>query len=929
MVTSDEILIGRDAEEAALAGLLAGVADGRSAALTLHGEPGIGKTALLELAIARAGGFRVLRARGIEPEAEIAFSGLHELIRPVVALLDELPERQRAVLAGALALGSPVIGDPLAVRAATLTMLAAAAEREPLLVVVDDAHWLDPSSSEALAFAARRLDCEGICMLLAIRDGEPSAFDPTGLPELNVGALAADAARTLLAGAGGTEVDPGVVEQLVLVAAGNPLALLELPSALSAGQLAGREPLQEPLPVGIGVQRAFAGRFARLPRESRDALLIAAASGHGDHGAVASALHVRGLGEEALVPAERAGLIAVADGRITFHHPLVRSVVYERAAGEDRRAAHAALAVASDETADRRAWHRAAAAIGPDERIAAALQEAADVAAARGGLPTAARTYQRAADLSVNVDARASRLLSAAHYALASGRLAWTAELVAEGLPLAEVVSRRADFVQLAAAVERERGSVLESRTMLWDGAAATAAVDPTRATLMLIDATCVDTMSGDLTAAAHSGRRAQEFAADAGCMEVVRQLARATQGWVANRRGELTADQVEIEAARDGVASAPELPPGSVIATELLWGGWYAQQVETPQPRVGNALDRAIVAARERGALTILPYFLGQGAQLDYRDGRWRSASARAAEAVELATSSGQVGERAWGLVSLMLVEAAQGSEADCRAHAAEAEELAIASSAGALMLQLRAALGLLELGLGRIAAAVAQLDRCADEAHAAGHDHPNVLRFEPDHVEALVASGRQREARAAAERLLDAAERVRSPFGLATAARCQGLLADENEYAQRFQSAVALHDRVTSPFERARTELCYGERLRRVRRVVDAREQLMAALAGFDQLGARPWAQRARRELAAAGAPVSVPPPSVGAATLTPQELRVALVIGEGATVREAATQLFLSPKTIEAHLGRAYRKLGVRNRAQLVTALARREP
>jgi DNA-binding CsgD family transcriptional regulator len=928
MRAADTILVGREPETAVLVGLLAEAAEGRSAALALRGEPGIGKSALLELAIERAQDFRVLRAKGIESEAEIAFSGLQELVRPVVGLVDGLPERQRAVLAGALALGPPVPGDPLAVRAATLSLLAAAAEEKPVLIAVDDAQWLDPGSAEALAFAARRFDSEGICTLLAIRDGEPGAFDSTGVPELTVGPLAEDAARTLVQCARETEIDPAIAQQLVSVAGGNPLALLELPSALSAGQLSGRAPLQEPLPVGARVQRAFAGRLARLPSESREALLIAAASGHGEHVAVAAALRAYGLGEAALAPPERAGLIAIADGRIAFRHPLVRSVVYERASGRQRRAAHSALATASEGSGDRRAWHRAAAATGPDETVAAALEKAGVRAAARGAPPTAARAYQRAAGLSVSVDRQAARLLSAAHCSLAGGRLAWTAELVAEGVPLAETVARRGDFLQLAAAVERERGSVVQSRTMLRDEAAATAASDPTRATLMLIDATCADTMSGDLTAAADSGSRALEVAAHASCSDAVRRLARATCDWVANRRGELPAGDVEIETARTAIASERELPPAATIATELLWGGWYAQQVESAQPRMDNALDRAIATARESGALAILPYLLGQGSQLDFREGQWRRASARAAEAAELAASMGQVGERAWGLVNLAWVEAAQGREADCRAHAAEAGELATASSAGALLLQLSAVLGLLELGLGRISDALARLDECASQAMAAGHNHPNVLRYEPDHVEALHGLGREREAEAVAVRLLDAAERVQSPFGLAAAARCKGLLEDDTGYEQQFRTALALHDRTASPFDRARTQLCYGERLRRVRRILDAREQLTDALAAFEQLGAGCWAHRTRLELAGAGAPVSASPPLAEGAPLTPQELRVALVIADGATVREAAAHLFLSPKTIEAHLGRVYRKLGVHNRAQLVTALVRRQ-
>jgi DNA-binding CsgD family transcriptional regulator len=479
----------------------------------------------------------------------------------------------------------------------------------------------------------------------------------------------------------------------------------------------------------------------------------------------------------------------------------------------------------------------------------------------------------------------------------------------------------------ITASVERERGSVVQSRTMLWAAAAAVAPVDATRATMMLIDATCADTMSGDLNAAAESGRRAREVASDPDCSPAARQLATVTHEWVANRRGELRADQIGMEAAREAVGGAPDLPPTAVIAAELLWAGWYAQQLELAEPRASSAIDRAIVAARDHGALTILPYLLGQGAQLDFREGRWVRATARAAEAAELAGETGQLGERAWGLVNLAWVEAAQGRALDCRAHAARALDLATEAGAGALLIQVSATLGLLELGLGNFSAAAAELEHCRRQAEAIGHDHPNVLRFEPDLVEALAATGRRDEARLAMDRLRDAAERVGSPFGLAAAARCAGVLAPPGACGEYFEAALALHDRTPSPFERARTQLSYGERLRRGRERIAARAQLMPALSVFDELGAAPWADRVRRELAATGSTIGPRGDPAARATLTPQELRVALIIADGVTVHDAATQLFLSPKTVEAHLGRVYRKLGVHNRAQLVTQLARR--
>ena len=920
----DRVLRGRDAEAALLSGLLQAAGDGRSAALVLRGEPGIGKTALLEFAVDAAKNFRVLRARGVESESEIAFSGLQELFAPVIGRLDVLPDRQRAVLAGALALGPPVPGDPLAVRAATLSMLAAAAEDAPLLAVIDDAHWLDRPSAEALAFAARRLESDGVVALFALREEEPSAFDGSDLRELRIGALSEEASRTLLTDDAERPLAPAVVEQVVRVAVGNPLALLEVPGALSIGQREGRDPLPEPLPVGSGIERGFARRLEALPGDVWEVLLLAAASDQDGGAALGSALRARGLGETAFVPGERAGLIKITDGGIRFTHPLVRSVVYQSATGEQRRAAHAALAAACDETADRRAWHLAAATTGPDERVAVALEDAAARAAARGGLTTAAGTYERAAALSPHCDARCRRLLAAATLAHAAGTLRWASALVLTGLPLADTAAIRADFEQLAATIERESGSVHRARAILWDTAAAIADEDPTRATVMLIDATVVDIMSGNVPAAAESAHRALEQAKASS--RAVQQLARVTSDVIAVFRGLLPADQVNIDALRRTASSLPELPAASAAAIEMWWASWYALLLESSNAGDHNELDRAIAAARERGALGILPPLLGFGAQLDIHEGRWTRASALASETIELADATGQPIYGTWGLISLAMVEAAQGREEGCRAHAARALELGPGSGSGLLPIYASSALGLLELGLGNLRGAVEQLQQCPQHAETIGFGHPNIVRYEPDLVEALHAAGDDPRARGVADLLALRAERVQSPWGLATAARCRGILTVDEEFEGEFLVALSLHEEVPSPFERARTELCFGERLRRGRRRADAREHLASALGVFEQFGASPWAERARRELQASGATARPRRDPAAVDRLTAQELRVALMIADGATTREAAAQLFLSPKTIEAHLGRAYRKLGVHNRAQLTATLTR---
>jgi len=912
-------LLGREPERAMLGDLLDAARRGRSTAVVLRGEPGIGKTALLECAVGLATGFRLLRARGVESESELAFSGLQELVRPVVGLIEALPKRQRAVLEGALALGPPVTGDPLAVRAATLSLIAAAAEDMPLLAVIDDAHWLDPSSAEALAFAARRLHMEGVVALFAVRVLEPSSFDPTGLREVTITGLGEQPARRLLRERTGRKLALEVAEQLIRLAAGNPLALLEFSMALSPGQLDGSEPLEQPLPVGSGIERAFTRRLGQLPPDTREALLIAATSELDEPGTVAAALRTLGVSRSAFDAAERAGLISLTDGRYRFRHPLVRSVVYQAAPSERRRAVHSALAAGSEDVVDGHAWHLAAAASGPDEHVAAALEEAGERAAARGGLPTATRAYERAAALTPKPEARVRRLLAAATYAVLSGRVQWASELIDAGSALTDGALIRADFRHLSGVVERLLGSALRSHEIFWDGADAIADLDPARATFMMIDATTTDIMIGDLEAAMASGRRARQLVQV--CPPALRRLAAYAADTAAAYRGELPPEELGTESALVAAASL-ELPAIAAAAIDLsLTRGLVAEgQVER-----GAILERAIKEARDLGALGKLPFVLGHGAHADFQAGRWARARARASEAVELA---GATSYRAWGLVHLARVSAAEGREEECRAAVEEAFSLARARGHRSLEVHLLSVLGLLELGLGNIRAAVEVLVRCAREAEAEGLGNPPTVPYEPDLVEALHAAGRDEEARMAAELLQLRAEHVRSPWGLATAARCRGLLAGKGEFEVEFQAALALHNRVPSRFELARTQLGYGERLRRLRRRTEAQEQLSAALSTFEQFAAQPWAIRARQELRAAGFLTRPQRGRSSAEKLTPQELRVALIVAEGASVREAAMQLFLSPKTIDAHLSRAYQKLGVHNRAQLAMTFAHQQ-
>ena len=451
------MLFGREHECARLEELLDDARNGHSRALVLRGDPGIGKTALLEYAIERAEGFRVLRAVGIESESKLAFSGLHQLLRPVLGALDQVPEAGAEALRRSLALAEPGEVNPFLVYAGALQLLAAAAEREPILAVVDDAHWLDPASAEAITFAARRLEAESVAVLFAVREGETTRLDARGIPELWIKGLSAEAAGELLAEVNGGSIAAAVAGRLVAATEGNPLALVEIPPMLSEGQRAGTDPLDDPLAVGESVERAFLSRARSLSPRAREALLIAAASDSGDLAAIARAC---GGSVAALDEAEEGGLVRVHGGELSFRHPLVRSAVYAAASAGARREAHAALAEAfGEEDADRRAWHLAAAAIGPDEAIAAALEGAAERARGRGGVGAEARLLERSAALTPDPDHRASRLGQAGWAAFLAGWSDESLALLERGLQLVADPLTRADLHDSLAYVFWSRAS--------------------------------------------------------------------------------------------------------------------------------------------------------------------------------------------------------------------------------------------------------------------------------------------------------------------------------------------------------------------------------------------------------------------------------------------------------------------------------------
>ena len=894
------MLFGRDVECARIDALLDAGRGRRSASLVLWGEAGVGKSALLEYAVEQAEGFRVLRTLGLESEAELAFAGVQQLLHPVMHSIAELPALQSRALRRALAIEEGSAPDRLTVSVATLSLLAAAAEELPLLCIVDDAHWLDQSSCEVLTFAARRLYAEGVVMLFAARTPETSVFLAPGLPDLFVHGLAAADARALL-GATAPDIADRTADQLVELTHGNPLALLEIPRSLSKELRAGRAVLDEPLPVAAEVERSFLARANALSGAARRALLLVAAGDPSDADALWRALAAERLDGEAVLEAEQAGLLL--PGRLGFCHPLARSAIYQIARPADRRTAHARLAEATDEP-DRRAWQLAATTDGPNEAVAAALEDAAAVARRRGGVAAEAKALERAAQLTADIEARARRRFKAALAAEAAGWFEQAETMLSQVAELTEDAELRAQAVARRSYLLSDRGEFDRGYALAVDEAeharAREAAFVLTGGAIMAL------LHSLDIRACLAVAERAWEHAGAAaetdldlrGMRSRTRILAGRTEGAVAFVRSSL--DRVGV---------------GTLLAIDFGTDLFYLEDY----PRAREALERVVEHARGADATGVLSYALDQLAKLETRVDNLTRAYALELECLQITEPLGNDVARAASLAWLGLVEAMLGRR-ESREHAEAALAIANGHRDSYNIVRARGALGLEALGRRDAAAAVEWLEPAVRMLEKGGIGNPNVFRLEADLVEALTRLGLPERAEPHLARFDKQARSTRSPWSGAAAARCRAFLSADGELRGAFETALRLHDHDPSAFERARTELCYGARLRRCGERRAAREQLRSALTTFDRVGAQPWAEHARIELRASGEHIHRRAPS-DTERLTPQELQIALLVAEGLTNRDVGARLFLSPKTVEFHLTRIYRKLDIHSRSQLV--------
>ena len=885
---------------------------GRSFALLVEGPAGIGKSTVLAEAVARAGAMEVLRAQGYESEADIPYGGLLELVAPVLELREQLPPAHATALGGALALEPASPHDRFAVPVAVLGLLGLAAERSPVLVVVDDAHWLDEASLEAILFAARRIDAEGVGVLLAARDGEGERVDAPGIERLVLDGIDEDAARGLLAD--GEPLAPAVAEALVATSGGNPLALRELPSALSEDERAGRVALRTPLPASDEVQAAFAGRLDRLPEDTRRALCVVAAAAGLGATPITQALDDLGLGVPALTAAREAGLLDA----FALRHPLLTAAAYHGRPSGERRAAHRALAAHTQGA--RRAHHLAEAATGPDEAVAVALDSAAQDARARGAHNEAARTSVRAADLSADPVARARRRLEAAGDLAVSGHGGRALELVGEASEATGDPQARAEIDLIRAHVLMRAGQPVPALEIL-EGLAdrANRAGDRATAARLLVEASLAHMFTGDMVSLLDTAGRARDRAAGvSGELELLATLISGEALVALGRAGE--GDALITAAEPLLMAADPVSEIAEVIGMAAMCSLWIERFA-----RAERVVDRLIAGGREAGAAGRLGYPLCVRAQIHWRRGRWSAAYADAEEAVRLCRETQQLGTLAVALPTLARCEAALGHLDAARALGTEGLTLADAARAHATAAHSLASLGFLELTAGRAEEALVWFDRSAEIAGRQDHGEPALTMHAADRIEALARAGRREDAHDALELLAGQAQATGGAWATAAVARCRALLGADEDIERHARTALEWHARVDLPFERARTELVVGERLRRARRRADARGPLERALATFVRLGAEPWAERARTELRATGGRAAEPSEHAPVEELTPHELQVALLVAQGLTNREVGTALFLSPKTIEHHLSAIYRKLGLRSRTQLATLLS----
>jgi DNA-binding CsgD family transcriptional regulator len=906
-------IIGRDADLARLRGLVDPIPPS-SQVLLVIGAAGMGKTMLLADAAerARSAGIRVLSVTGRESESRLAFAGLHQLLRPVLSSAAGLPGRQAQALLGAFGLtADPGAPDPLLTSVAVLTLLSDLSERAPILVVADDAQWIDRGSLEALAFVGGRLDAERIMLLVGARGQAPPPGFDRGFSELRLEPLSAADAGLLLDGQ--PRPPRGQARLQVLAqAAGNPMALIELATVIADDPAASRRWAAEPLPLTDRLSAVITARFAALPEQTRAALLLAAVADGPDLRVAAS--YGAGPDAQALTPAEQLGLVRVERTGLQFSHPLVRSAIYHSAPFSQRAAAHRQLAETLGDQPDRRAWHLAAAALQPDEHVASLLEATAAQAQHRGGAVAAALAMERAAELSPDPGEQARRLVAAASAAVPTGQGDWVRELASRAMAVTADPELRLTARHDAA------------WALAWSGrrsAALSALVSVAEEASRDRPGLAWDALGSAATVAYQSGAPASRQAVDRALTLLVRQGPPPP--------GQAPGIDVDvlrlwIGASADPVGGRSQLLPslrkiaGSPIDEPSLWrvasAAWLLDESDLAVRLLEEAMERLRapgVRGTSGGSLTVLGW-----AYID--TGRWDEALDVAAEAAGLAEANNTELVAASADVITATVFALRADSGAARLHAARALASVDPAECGLVAARARRALGVAALADGSYLQAFTQLSGLFGEDGAPLHNYASYLGV-ADLAAAAVRADRRMEGCDVVEQALGRLDGRASPRLEQLMARARGILADPSNSEAHFDKALADPAGDQWPFERAQLRLDHAEWLRRRRRINDAKTALTEALGTFQRLGARSWAERAQAELRACG--VAVTHASGGADALqelTAQQRQIVRLASEGLTDREIADRLFLSPRTVGSHLYRSYPKLGVASRHQL---------
>jgi DNA-binding CsgD family transcriptional regulator len=912
-----DALVGRRAECEALSDLVHAVRSGLSGSMMLVGEAGMGKTRLLEYAAEAAGDLQTVRIAGVESEARLGFAAAHRLLVPFLDRIEGLPQPQRDALRLTFGLIDGTPPDRFLVGLGALTLLARAAVERPLICLVDDAQWLDRESLGVLGFVARRLHADRIGLLFGARMNSTALGALDGVPTRHVGALDSAAARILLDATVSAPVNARVAARIIAETGGSPLAMLELLGQLTAGQLAGRLALPQPLPVGRSMEAYFLRQVEILPAGTQSLLLLASAASNDDPGALWRAAALLGIAPDAASPEEARDMLSL-EPRVAFRHPLIRSAVYNGAEPSNRRAAHEALAMVAglEGELDQAAWHRAAATFAPDEDVAADLERSAGRAARRGGQAAQATFLTRAADLTPNAQDRAVRWFNAARAHLAAGDGVLGEALLDQAAPWLDAAGMHVEVQRLRASIAVFFSRHKDAPAILLD---AVTTVEPHEVSAirdLLFEALQAALVARQYT----SGMTPVDVARRA--METPRDPSRTASGTDLLLDGFATRLAVGYAPAvpllRNAVAvlfTDEDLAPVGIPATIL---GWFAADDVWDEQGRRDMFERAQAIERRHGALGALRITLAGLCTSLVWAGQMDEAEGAYLEAAEISALIGVPPPATTGV--LLEVRAWQGREEESRAMAAITAEWG--QQRGASILEIFALFGLtvLEQGLGRYAEALAWGARIYDD------DPPGFgNRILPEIVEAGVRCGNRDTAQAALIRLADRATVSGTPWALGLLARSRALFAADEDAESLYRQAVEQLQNTSVRTETARTHLLFGEWLRRQKRRKDAQAQLGIAYDMFDAMGATAFASRARGEQLATGLKPreSAERPSLG---LTPQEAHVARLAAGGATNAEIATRLFLTTSTVEYHLSKVFRKLGITSRRQLATTMTR---